>query len=528
MSDEDRAAVPSIAESICQHVETQAHQAYFGRRQFDAALQLWLTRARLGPPNIETQLATAHCEIELAPAAALADIVISSPAQASNGKRDLYLWMIRSFAFSHWSSGDTARAAQLTRLIAAAAPPMRAFYDQAILPPGDAGAAALPLPADPAGRLPFQQADDLDDAAVLAAIERHRHRRVLLLLRGFGGPLTDVPRGLTLSLTALGIDWMALNSHPADEAARTSFVDRLRTALSDFRPDLVLYDDVFVSGPGPAWWTPAIELLEAARRAHGTKVMFTYPDAWYDGMADLYDTTFHLADLCHVPHPGLRKLVSPAAAERLFFYPYPVVEPTGFHAGSGPRRQRAFFAGTTTWATPSRLAWWTEIANAGLPIDLFGNIAHGRSVDDYVQLYCDYAIAVNFTRRSNGTGILTARSAETLYYGALLLEEACEDTLYFLRPYDHFVPFSTLAELKTRLGQLLDAPERLERIRQSGEAWGRRYFNGRQFWARVFHRLYEVAVSPALPVSTGRPIHVDVPGPPAIVVQHTQPQGPTG
>ena len=73
----------------------------------------------------------------------------------------------------------------------------------------------------------------------------------------------------------------------------------------------------------------------------------------------------------------------------------------------------------------------------------------------------------------------------------MLLEEANEDTAYFLRPHDHFVPFSTLRELEARLDELLGDAAHRQRIARAGQDWVRRHFTGRQFWAQLLRRLFE-------------------------------------
>ncbi|MEJ0071046.1 MAG: glycosyltransferase [Pseudomonadota bacterium] len=75
---------------------------------------------------------------------------------------------------------------------------------------------------------------------------------------------------------------------------------------------------------------------------------------------------------------------------------------------------------------------------------------------EYADLLSSYAITLNFTARANGVGILTARTLEALLYGSLLLEQQSGDATYFLRPFEHYVPFTTFAELAARLRRVID------------------------------------------------------------------------
>jgi hypothetical protein len=502
--------------------ERLAHQVYFELPQWESALTAWRLRAAIAAPNVETQLALAHCQIELAAEHDLSGIVLDQPVALSNGNRDLYLYFVQCRAYALLQQGDAARAAQLTRLMAAVDRHLNEVYARQILPAG--GAADIPQPVD--APLPFQQEFDLDDASAHAVIERHRHRRVLLVLRGAssGAILACVRRHFATSLAELAIACDGYDVNPGAEVPRPLFIDGLRQAIAGFGPDVVVYEDMFVSGPAAELesWNRIVDVLETARRSRGTKIVFSYSDAWYDGMADMMNAAYHVPDLFHMFHPALLARLVPAAAEKTFCYPSPVTDPRDRPAPPGPARRRSAFVGTTGWAAPSRLVWWTEMAKAGLPVDLFSSIETERSPSEYAALLADYAIGVNFTTRCNGETIWTGRSGEIPLYGSLLLEEASTATSWFLRPFEHYVPFATLAELEARLRRLLDDAPLRDRITRAGTAWTRRYFSGLHFWARLFRRLYEVESRPAAPPRSGKPIHVSVPAAPPSVLQYQQ------
>ncbi|MBV8166270.1 MAG: glycosyltransferase family 1 protein, partial [Alphaproteobacteria bacterium] len=202
----------------------------------------------------------------------------------------------------------------------------------------------------------------------------------------------------------------------------------------------------------------------------------------------------------HIPFPGLLRHVGPELAARVMCYPFPVDDPRPAPVPVVAPHRRAAFVGGITWANLSRLAWCAEIACAGLPVDVhLTTHSNLHSVEAYTQLLADYAVSVNLVARINGERIATGRAIEAPFVGSLLLEEASDDTAYFLRPYEHYVPFASFAELSARLRLLLDDAPLRDRIAAAGTAWVRRHFGALHFWARLFHSLYERAPPPAPP-----------------------------
>jgi Glycosyl transferases group 1 len=219
-----------------------------------------------------------------------------------------------------------------------------------------------------------------------------------------------------------------------------------------------------------------------------------------------------LPDLFHVHHAGLLSRVSPAVAAKIYCACYPITDLRG-PAAPTTQHLRGAFVGGINWANMSRLVWWAEIARLGLPVDLYPTLSLSqRSPQQYAELVSAYAVTVNLTTRANGRRILTGRSLEAPIYGSLLLEEATDDTAYFMRPFEHYVPFDNLAELVTRLHQLLgDAPLR-ETIARAGSAWARQQFGALHFFARLFWHLDRIpARPPALRQHRFRPSRVVVP-----------------
>ncbi len=470
--------------------EAQAHQLYFERRDPGAALAPWRLCVGLGAPSLAMQLAVAHCEIEAGIEQDLPAVGVRDPDPPVTARAREYAELILSRAWTLHGEGDARRATKLLRLVAAVDPHLRSVYEQQILAP-PAAAAALPEPGDRVASLPFERVLSLTEDAARALIARHGGRRVLLFMPWWRRQDDTSAEGilarqLRVSLEALGIAVTIVESFRLDHPEHLALHERLRGVIAAFQPDVVVCYDMLVSGATS--YAPLqdgiLAVLQDARRA-GAKLVFSYSDSWYDGMADLFAVLAQHTDLFHIPFPGLLRQLPPALAARVFCYPFPVDDPRPEAGRVTVPRPRGAFVGTIGWVNLSRLAWCAEIARAGLPAD--------------PALLAECAVSINFVARINGARIATGRAIEAPFVGSVLLEEASDDTAYFLRPYEHYVPFATLPELSSRLRLLLDDDRLRGRIATAGTAWVRRHFAALPFWARLFHQLYEAAPPPPAP-----------------------------
>jgi hypothetical protein len=514
--------VPAL-DSASAACDAEAHRLYFECHDGLAALARWRLRAVLGPPTIESQLALAHCEIEAGIDAELPEIGVRQPAAPSDGRLRDYAEFILSCAWTHFRAGDAIRASKLARLVAAVDPHFKSIYEEQIVAAPNAAARGIPEPVPRSEPLPFERGVRLSDDAARGLLARHRGRRLLLFTSQYDGAADEAfenqpCRALRVTLTRLGFDVTVVESQKLTADEHVRLPDTLRGAIAAFRPDIIVCSDLLVSGATAyrQLQDPILSVLEEARRRFASKLVLTYTDGWYDGVPALFEALAGRADLFHVTFSGLLDRVPPAVAARTFCYPYPLYDPRPSGAAEHAQQLRAGFVGGISWANLSRLVWFAEIQRAGLPVDLYvrgreGSDVAAKSAVEYATLCGNYAVSLNLVARVNGSRIATGRSVEMPYFGSLLLEESSDDTAYFMTPYEHYVPFDSLAELSERLGILLaDAPLR-DRITRAGGAWVRRHFGGLHFWARLLRQLYEVEAPPPQPSGDYRSITVNFP-----------------
>ncbi|MEJ0069516.1 MAG: hypothetical protein WDO24_13180 [Pseudomonadota bacterium] len=112
--------------------EALAHQLYFERRDWRAALALWSACEAATGSTLDSRLAITHCLIELADPARLSSIVLADLPTSTRGWVEAYAHVLRARAFQCLSAGDAARASQLTRLLATIEPQLGRVYREAM------------------------------------------------------------------------------------------------------------------------------------------------------------------------------------------------------------------------------------------------------------------------------------------------------------------------------------------------------------------------------------------------------------
>jgi hypothetical protein len=457
------------------------------------ALEVYRRLATMLPATLTSEalaLAIAHCRIELAPDDALDTVVPDAPPLPESERRDVTISRIRFRARALCQAGAYARAARLLRHVAHYDAPIADTYRASI----DAGLTAPDgFAGTPGGTPPFLAAEGLTDAAVAAARRTADGKRLLLVFRR---EVFDIPERahepvdlFRRSAERFGFTVRHLPSHamPADGAAS------LADAIADFRPDLIVYDELFAtdaSARDPALAERLEAVLAAARRDRGVKVVNYFLDLWRVPAAVAFRGLGHAVDLIAHCHPGALGRGSAVENQAVYCYMLPIALP----APTVPAASiaRACFAGSVYDASIARLVWWAETACRGLALD-FLETDHGaprqRSDQAFANLFRSYQLSVNFTRRPSGVTILTGRTFQALVSGGTLLEEDSADSAYFLTPGEHYAPFVTLADLTALIDRMLGDPARCARQAEAGQRWAMRHFSGDWFWAGLLRRL---------------------------------------
>lgn len=179
--------------------------------------------------------------------------------------------------------------------------------------------------------------------------------------------------------------------------------------------------------------------------------------------------------------PDLPAWHQPSVKDRVFMAPLP-------HAGDYggpilPLDGRMRFIGSINAFNWHRFFWLSAAAVTDLPLDTqkSQHVADGLSVVEsylgYIRRLADGRCSVNFSMRPNLMPAITGRTFEILASGSLLVQERAPDLDCFLTAGEHYLSFSSVAELRAIADFIRDKPEQAEEIRRAGNAFFRATFS---------------------------------------------------
>lgn len=441
-------------------------------------------------------LMAAHCTVEIAASPDVASVAPAHAGDASNTEREQQIVRsVRERVNRLCRAGDYDRAAALLQVLSRYDAPIAQSIADTITPdPARTGGMAEH------GIAPFWDDPTLRPTAVADAKRRFANLRLLVVFpKLFGGnpnrasePYDCFIRSARrFGLTAEGLNAFILPPGVALE----DFAGWLQAQIIAFRPDVILYADLFeegISAKNPSVTEQVAAVLENARARLGVRVVTSLLDAWavvQHGVDRPLRRLGSCIDLFHHMHPSLMKAQTAAHRAASFCYPPPYELPAPSVAGGTVAR--AGFVGSVVWYNVGRLVWRTEAGRRGIPLDFLETDHNNpRSDQEFANLLHAYQVSVNFTARPSGARILTGRPVEVALCGGVLLEEDCFDTAYFLARGEHYEGFGTLDELDAQIERLLGDADRRRILAQEHNRWVAEYFMGDHLWAGLLGRLY--------------------------------------
>jgi FkbM family methyltransferase len=241
----------------------------------------------------------------------------------------------------------------------------------------------------------------------------------------------------------------------------------------------------------------------------GLKIVSVYFDPWMLSPADLIEASA-MVDLVWAPFPALPVWNHPTLADKVLAAQFPLG--TRFEAAPAPLRPRMSFAGSVMGFNWHRALWLEAAKHAGLAIDrqLSSHKPDGMSAldsyGDYLRRLADATCSFNFSMRQDLQCIVTGRTFETMLSGSLLVQEYSPDMGYYFIAGEHYLEFSSVAELRAIARFLETNREEAEEIRRRGAAFARDQYGDDKIMASLDQLLFpREHGAEAAPVAVGAP-----------------------
>lgn len=217
------------------------------------------------------------------------------------------------------------------------------------------------------------------------------------------------------------------------------------------------------------------------RELPALKVVSILFDTWALPPAVLTDSLAMVDCVWEMTSPSLPLWREPAFVGKLLHMQVP-------HAGNygepvQPLGSGISFCGGVMGYNWHRAFWLAGASSLKLPVErrLSTHMSDGlpalESYANYMRQLAESPCSLNLSMRSDQTCIVTGRCFETIVSGSLLLQEATPDMHYYFTSGEHYLEFSTIAELSAIARFITTNRDEAEEIRRSGNAFARERYS---------------------------------------------------
>ena len=307
-------------------------------------------------------------------------------------------------------------------------------------------------------------------------------RRVVVAVRNLFFPqnansrLFDIGPRLTAAMNAYGWQTTFIPMKWANLAAE---FQEVANVCEQEQADLLIFDDHVIEHHGShGMRTSMIAQLRANLPA--LKIVALHLDAWViDPSLMLHAGTS--ADAIWTFAPSLAIWDHPALANRAMQIPMPLGGSPGLP--DAPLPSQMIFTGAIKGYNWHRVFWRVATMQADLPIEwslshhMADNLSALDSFTAYMRRLGATGCSLNMSMRPNLEYALTGRCFETLLSGALLVQEVCPDLDRYFIAGEHYLEFTTFAELQAMGEFLIANPSTAESIRRAGNEFARAHYS---------------------------------------------------
>jgi hypothetical protein len=236
---------------------------------------------------------------------------------------------------------------------------------------------------------------------------------------------------------------------------------------------------------------PQLEVLKAIRSKCGIPVLLMWPDSSSERAVGSASRLRGLVDF-HVEWCS-GTLGQHFPGDDRFLQLWVPLDFSQFRNDGGARDIPVAFIGSTLgYPGNVRAEYLDHLVSKGIPVYRAGGFwEQPISVEKYADLLRRSRISLNFSQNAPGTHQMKGRVLETMFCGALLMENENQETKKFFTPMVDYVTFTSKDDLVDKVRYYVEHDDERLRIAMNGHLKATRECNHRVFWDRIMGRLAE-------------------------------------
>jgi len=240
--------------------------------------------------------------------------------------------------------------------------------------------------------------------------------------------------------------------------------------------DVLVLDDHMIESEGARMVRASI--ISALRQdMPNLKIVGAHFDTWALDQNVLIEASKLIDIVWDATSPSLPTWDDPSLTNKVLHCPYPHAVPV--EVSPEIVRSQMSFSGSVKGYNWHRAFWLAAAERFYLPIEqqLSTHTVDGlpvlESYGNYMERLAESTCSLNFSMRPDLSCIVTGRSFETPYAGALQVQEVSPDMEYYFTVGEHYLVFETFADLRSILRFTSERKEEAEEIRRRGADFAR-------------------------------------------------------
>jgi len=343
----------------------------------------------------------------------------------------------------------------------------------------------------------FKSSLNIDEFSAKYELDFQKNMVLILAPRKFGSYPNVIFQGLENFLLErkVKITWICLNE------LSTNYLDDVSKVISALCKDsklTIIIDPLAPCELYERYRSMCASWFETEKSTYGFSLFAFLGDIWREKdytsivpWGGAVDRFFHVDPVACLKYPAEIRL-------KMVFYPFVSLPEASYKSQSQfKKKHQVFFSGQVR---DSDRRWWLKECyslaknnDINFVVNSWYKFTSGNvlSRDSYLTSLMQSSACLGLSQRGLNHWILPARSFEALRVGTALIQQEgpnCSPGQTFLRPYDDYIPFSSLEELHEIFKTVLHDRDEIERIARNGQGTFQRYFPDDSFLRILFDK----------------------------------------